>query len=368
MVYCSPEGAWAEILPASSMTCVDDQLRKWEWALRSRIYSWENIKDDSCFEPRFNIGWQLRISDYGVDIPIRFGENRGSYVWDAPIKDLGMDLDKLRHRSYAVDREATSRSLELADRIFGDLLPVRNRGFFFWTVGLTWEAIKLVGLEKFMLAMYDEPENIHRLMAWLRDDHLALLDDLERDGLLTLNNEDDDVGSGGLGYSDELRGPGPGKELPARIHDLWGLAEAQETVGISPAMFEEFVLPYQMPLLEKFGLACYGCCEPLHDRIDAILKIPNLRRVSVSPWCDQTKMIERLGRHYIFSRKSNPVRVCAMFDEEGIRAELAETLRIAGEGILEIILKDTHTLQDQPWRIGRWVGIAREEIRKYSGE
>ena len=36
--------------------------------------------------------------------------------------------------------------------------------------------------------------------------------------------------------------------------------------------------------LETFGLNCYGCCEGVHLRIDAILKdVPRLRRVSVAP-------------------------------------------------------------------------------------
>ena len=41
---------------------------------------------------------------------------------------------------------------------------------------------------------------------------------------------------------------------------------------ISPAMFEEFVLPYQVPLLEKTALNCYGCCEGLEHRLEQLLR------------------------------------------------------------------------------------------------
>ena len=34
----------------------------------------------------------------------------------------------------------------------------------------------LVGLEGLMLLMYDDPDGLHRLMAFLRDDHLAFDD------------------------------------------------------------------------------------------------------------------------------------------------------------------------------------------------
>ena len=59
-----------------------------------------------------------------------------------------------------------------------------------------------------------------------------------------------------------------------------GLSESQETVGVSPELFEEFVFQYQLPIISRFGFACYGCCEPVDSRWHVIKKIPNLRRVS----------------------------------------------------------------------------------------
>lgn len=367
LVLCFPEGAWEELLPGSDLRCEDEKLRGWEWDLRAKIYWWEHIHDDAALDPWFPVRWAVEIGGYGVDIPYTHGENRGSYVWDAPLKDLPADLDRLRFRPIKVDREATRHDLDLAADLFGDLLPPRLRGGFLWTMGLTQEAIKLVGLERLMLLMVDDPESVHRLMAWLRDEHRHLVETLEREGLLTLNNEGDYVGSGGLGYTDGLPQPGRRPGDAVRLEDLWGFAESQETVGVSPAMFGEFVFPYQLPLLEKFGLNCYGCCEGVHTRMEYIARIPNLRRISVSPWCDQRIMAEKLGRNYIFSRKPNPSLVCVDFDEEAIRRDLAETLRLAGGGVLEIIMKDTHTVQRDPTRLSRWVRIALEEVEKYLG-
>jgi hypothetical protein len=130
-------------------------------------------------------------------------------------------------------------------------------------------------------------------------------------------------------------------------------------------MFGEFIFPYQVPLLEKFGLVCYGCCEGIHDRLDYILRVPGVRRISVSPWANQQKVAARLGKNYVFSRKPNPAQVCVSFDEDAIRADLRETLGLAGSGALEIILKDTHTVQNKPERITNWVKIALEEVGRF---
>lgn len=365
IVLASPEGAWTEILPMSSMQCEDEKLRGWEAALRRKIYWWENIKDDNALEPWFNVGWQIKRGDYGVKVPYEHGANRGSYVWASPIEDIESEFGRLRSAVNTVDREGTFADLELATNLFGDLLPTRIRSRLWWTSGLTSEAIKLIGLETLMLAPYDQPDGFHKLMGFLRDEHLSFVGWLESEGLLTPMNEDDDVGSGGIGYTRELPQKDLQPKMPVRLMDIWGFAESQETVGMSPEMFAEFVIPYQLPILEKFGLNCYGCCEPIHERIDSILTIPRLRRLSVSPWCDQKLMAEKLGRNYIFSRKPNPTQICLTFNEEAIRQDLATTLDLAGEGSLEIIMKDTHTVQNEPWRINRWVQIALEEVDKY---
>jgi hypothetical protein len=131
-------------------------------------------------------------------------------------------------------------------------------------------------------------------------------------------------------------------------------------------MFEEFIFPYQLPVIRRFGLSYYGCCEPVHNRWHVIQRIPNLRRVSVSPWCDQAQMAEALGRDYIFCRKPNPAMISTgHFDEDAIREDLRTTLEVAGDCALELVMKDVHTLNDEPLRLGRWVELARKVCREF---
>jgi len=316
--------------------------------------------------PYINYNWQVIIGDYGVTTNVRRGDNEGklaSYTWDPPIKDMRRDFDMLHFRSCVVDREKTQAWKTTLEEVFAGVLPVRRRGGYWWTMGLTWPAIELVGLERFMVLMYDDPQSLHRLMAFLRDDHLAVIEWFETQGLLALNNEDDYIGSGSIGYTRELPQADFQQRGPVRLKDLWVLSESQETVGVSPEMFAEFVFPYQLPIIEKFGLSYYGCCEPVDARWDTLKQIPNLRRVSVAPWCDQRRMAEALGTEYVFCRKPNPSLISTQrFDEDTIRRDLRDTLRVARNCRVELVMKDVHTLADQPHRLGRWVQIAREQI------
>jgi hypothetical protein len=89
----------------------------------------------------------------------------------------------------------------------------------------------------------------------------------------------------------------------------------------------------------------------------------------VSPWCDEDIMARELGKDYVYSRKPSPLPFSGFdFGEELIRAGLRKTLKTAlGAGCrLEIIMKDVHTLNSQPWRLPRWVQIAREELSAVS--
>jgi hypothetical protein len=144
---------------------------------------------------------------------------------------------------------------------------------------------------------------------------------------------------------------------------MWGLIESQETVLCSPAQCEEFVFAYYRPIAEKFGRTYYGCCEPVHSRWESLKTLPNLKRLSISPWCDEAMMAETLGRDYVYSRKPNPAIISVRdFDEDLIRADLRKTLDVTHDCNVEIIMKDVHTLSGDPHRMARWVEIAREMI------
>lgn len=362
LIFCDPENSWREILPPNCLTCEGDLARGWEWHLRREIFWGREMRDDRVIQPFFPIGYVYSETDWGMHEIKIGGEQGGSYVWEAPLKDYA-EMPRLRFPRITVDYEATLRHLALANETIGDLLPPRLKTSWFWTLGMTWTLVNLRGLEQIMLDMVDHPDHLHRLMAFLRDGTMARLDFLEQNALFSLNNDGTYVGSGGFGWTREL--PAPDFDGAVRCRDLWGFAESQETVGVSPPMFAEFVLPYQIPLLERFGLNCYGCCEPLDTRWRYVQTIPRLRRVSVSPWSDLRRMAENLQDRYIFSWKPNPAYLAMeTFEEESVRRILREGMEITRGCCVEVIMKDCHTIRNDPQRVIRWVQIAREEAQR----
>lgn len=357
-------GDAARPLPDTLLECTDPWARAVERSFLRDDYLFNVLRDDHVIEPWFDFSWGVQTSDYGVQAVVHNGDNAaylGARRWDPPITDLDRDFDKLHPRTFTVHRAGVLAEKTRLEDLFGDLLPVRFRCGYYWTMGLTIVAIDLIGLEQLMLYMFDNPAGLHRLMAFLRDDHLAFMQWLEREGLYSLNNENDYIGSGSMGYSRALPAADWRPGQPVRTKDLWVLCESQETVGVGPDQFEEFIFPYQLDLVSRFGRCYYGCCEPVNNRMQILQRLPNLARISVSPWADEARMAELCGTRIVYSRKPNPTQIStAVFDEDAIRAGLRRTLDTARGCRVELIMKDVHTLHEQPARLPRWVQLARE--------
>jgi hypothetical protein len=201
-------------------------------------------------------------------------------------------------------------------------------------------------------------------MAFLRDNALRVMRWAEGEGLLRLNNGNQD--SFGSSYNFTTRLPAPDYDgATVRLCDMWGASDSQETVGISPRMFHEFCFPYYREVCQPVGLLYYGCCEPAHPFWDDISQLPHLKKVSISRWCDQQFMGDALrDTEIVFSRKPDPnfLSVDATLDEEAWAAHIRETLEATRGVSVEFIVRDVYTVHGNLNNPRRAVEVARREV------
>jgi hypothetical protein len=333
--------------------------------MRRSIRQVEELNDDLVLEPVYRLGWVISMSDYGVPIQaVHAIDERGSdvaYHYNHPIQSVA-DIDRLRPRTWQVDHAETQRRLTLLQEAFGDILPVTLHGVDSFLAALTSDLFRLVGNDRLLAWTYDEPEALHRIMRYLCDDRSAYYTWLERKGLLGLNNTSQLVGSGSPGFTTAL--PAADYTGQTRLKDLWIWMESQETTMISPRMFARLFLPYMAEVSRLFGLSYYGCCEPVHDRWEAIIAaIPNIRAVSISPWCDQKAIAEKLGKQVVFSRKPRPWPISGSApDWVALREDIDETLAAARDCNLEIIYRDVYRIEGDRPRLRKWVELVRSRL------
>jgi hypothetical protein len=363
VVLCDPENGWNEIITEEQMRCTGKIARRWEMDLRKEIFWGREMGDDKPVDRYFDVNYTVSPDDWGLRAVYHREAPLGSYNWENPLKDYDRDLPSLHAPAFTIDWETTNWCFDVAKDLFNGILSVRLKGIWWWSLGLTLPAAAIRGLNNLFLDFVDEPQRLAEFLRVISRGLQAKLDYLEQNGLLSPNNDGTYVGSGGYGYTDELPGAGFGGKV--RCCDMWGFAESQETVSVSPEMYERFLFPLEKPILDRFGLNCYGCCEPLHSRWHIVKRHHNLRRVSCSPWVDVARMAQYLEDKYIFSMKQKPtILATPVLDFDGVQKEIRSLLESTRGCCVEIIMKDNHTIGNRPENVVDWARVAVEEAER----
>jgi len=270
------------------------------------------------------------------------------------------DLEKIRVPQIHHDSAETERRLAVAHELFDGLLEVRPWGaepyLSLWDPISTW-----MGVENALYALIDRPDFMHRLLARVTDGYLSMLDQLQQQGLLC--QEQSLIHCTGA-YTDELPAPGYDPQKP-RTKDLWMFGLAQMLSTVSPAMFKEFEVDYASRICSRFGLVYYGCCDPLDGKMAEVRMIPNVRKVSMSPWVNEQRGAAEIGSDFVYSRKPNPAFLATVhFNPDQVRTDLLATRKVCDkyDCPLEFILKDISTVGYQPERLFEWSRIAMQVV------
>jgi len=215
--------------------------------------------------------------------------------------------------------------------------------------------------------LLERPKWVHEALERITAGHLSSLEQMEKLDVLSPGNGNTSLGSGGYGWTDQLPQPDfDGQHV--RLKDIWARCATQIfTEGISPEMHDEYAIQYEKRLLERFGLATYGCCEPLHNKMRFVRRIANLRRVSMSPWVDIDVAAAEVGADYVYTHKPNPTIVSMeSWHPDLARSQLRSAFEKTRENILEVNLQDIHTVHGEPRRLTQWTEIALELAEEYA--
>jgi hypothetical protein len=354
------------VLCTSSPFC-----RRIEAELRQTIYQWQHMQGDMVIEPVLFSPLVVMNSGIGMSFQediIKTEEENEVVSHHFHIQIRGEeDIAKIRDPVIIHDEEKSKLNLAAYRSIFDGVIAVESRGVAgFWFA--PWDdIIRLTGVQEAMMDLAVRPAYIAALVNRLVEAYIAALDQYERLGLLSSNNANVRIGSGAYGYTTALppRTVGGG----VRCGDIWGAATAQIFAGVSPEMHEQFALAFERRWLDRFGLCYYGCCEPLDRKISILKTIPNLRKVSMSPWIDVERATEAVGSSYVFSYKPSPaVLARERWDPELARRDIERTLAAARRHgcRVEVIMKDISTVHHEPQRLWQWAEMAKEMTEHFA--
>ncbi|HHY82926.1 MAG TPA: hypothetical protein GX505_09660 [Clostridiales bacterium] len=351
-----------------TLQCTDPYLRSVEWFFRTNIYMNKYMPADMIVPPFFPVHKIINSTGIGITIDEEIVvTDKENHIVSHKYNDIlssEEDLEKVHEPVITYDEEETLRRYNLVGEIFGDILPVKLAGVGFYG-NTSWDQIsRYRGVTNLLMDLIERPEFMHKTIRKFTDISLSYIKQLEDLDLLDTNTYN--LHCTAI-HTDDL----PGKEFDGEKvtrKNIWGRGAAQIFGSVSKQMHEEFDINYMIETIGQCGLSYYGCCEPLDKKIDMVAKIPNLRKISITPWADVDIAAEAIGKKYVLASKPNPSSVAVpMLNKESLRKEIGRILDACKRNncSCDIVLKDISSCHRRPQNIFEWEQTVMEMVRNY---
>jgi hypothetical protein len=367
---------WIDEIPWHEMNIGDaltlrtqsKEARGMEWHFRSILYRWKYIQADMVVEDTYYVGKSFSDTGNGLNVKEEtIATNAANYIVSHHYEDQ-LDTEAkvaaLKLPVITAQPERDKQNLEAARDILDGILPVKLRGY---GVGYApWDEIAMLrGIENCLMDMISNPGLIHKTIAKFTEIGISRYTQMEAQGLLDFNVPSLHCTPP---YTNDL----PAKDYDGgrvRFKDVCFRGMAQLFSSASPAMQDEFDLQYMRQLMDRCGLSYYGCCEPLDKFIPYLKKVPNMRKIGVSPWADVRSSAEQIQGDYVFARKPNPANVAREFNKEVVEQEIEETVKACMENKCpyEFVIKDISTVNRNPWNLINWNKTVMGVLDRYYG-
>lgn len=348
-----------------TLHCTDPLLRWAENFMRRRLFQWKYFPADMILEPFIPVYKVVHNSGIGIQADeeqIYVNKEKEGITAHMYHDQLATpeDVEKIKLPVITYDKEATMERFVKLSEAIGDIIPVRITGYSCYTS--PWDQIATYrGVNNLMIDLIEEPEHMHNIVSKLYACEKSKFEQMEEQDLFELNQYS--LHCTAALCSDIGKDYDGGKVLRKQI---WGRGSAQILGNVSKAMHEEFDIDYMKNLMADFGLVYYGCCEPLDKKIDIVEKIPNLRKISITPWADIDVAAEVIGTKYVIANKPNPASVSIKLNEEELRKEIGRILAAVKRNncSCDIVLKDISSAGHNVNNLIRWEQIVMEMVNQ----
>ncbi|MGE5582360.1 MAG: uroporphyrinogen decarboxylase family protein [Bacillota bacterium] len=253
---------WANVLQVDLRDYYNDPETYLQTQLRAKIYHFNNFKDNTYFTDELFIWFGVITELSYLETPITFFPHKEAWIDRNIFRDgigslkepdfFKSGLMPRIHQFYEVFNEYSRGQLKV---MFPD-----------WVRGPFCIACHLRGMDNFLMDMLTDPDGAYRLLRSIVDcnkkwnrDRAAYLGESENKGCKLFN--------------DEISCP-----------------------TLSPALYRDFILPYEKELAECYGGVRYWhSCGDTTNLLEAIAELPNLQMFHCGPWTSYEKAARVFG-------------------------------------------------------------------------
>lgn len=337
-----------------------------ETEMRQTLYKWRHMRADMVVNPYLCLPRPVTNSGWGIELMVdrlQLDEAAGAASQHIHNQIHGYeDIERIQMPQISLDSQREAEIAETAHQLFDGIIGFELTGVCMH-LGI-WDTISYwMGVENCYIEIMDRPEMIHAMMEKVTQGLLTQIDQMNRLGVFDITSN---LCHCSHTFTDDLPGAGCDRTHPTS-QNAWAFGLAQLFTSVSPEVTEEFEVAYMKRIFPHFGAIYYGCCDRLDDRLDIICQLPNIRKISCSPWSNRDRFAANLPHQYVMSNKPTPAFLAYdQFDEAIVREDLRHTIDAARRHNLnlELILKDLSTVRHDPRRLWRWSEIALEEVSR----
>ena len=337
-------------------TVSDPYWRRFEASLRKALYIWEHMPADQVLPPYLVLPSLAHSSGYGIDRAVHFLSDDAHAVraqsFDCLFNTLE-DVEKIKTPHVICDRELQARITAEANELFAGIIDWRFEGLVLH-LGI-WDYIaERMGVTNVYMALYDNPELLHAMMERFTEATLSLIAEMNTEQVANIYSPTCHCSHTFLPGEPTAANVCAQGQLGGSTNEAWAFGLAQLFTSVSPDVTEEFEVAYMKRLFPHFKHIYYGCCDRLDDRMDRILQLPNVRKISCSPWSNADVFAERIPKNLVMSAKPNPAFFAVEhFDLDAILTDLKAKIAAAKRNgtNLEFIFKDVSTVRGNPQRL-----------------
>ncbi len=356
-------GTFAQDVLPRMMQCEGTEARAIEARLLGPIANFTLFEDDTMVPDYYGVTEHTSFTPFSLEVKRQKTDGVGHHFIPY-LHELEADDHLLGPSIYSVNKASCEAEMQFAGDLFGDVLPIRRISNAAYCTPMQ-DIVHIMNMDDLYIAMLDEEDRFRAMLDRLTDDYIAFFRQQESGKVRHSAAAMQHLCQGTYCFTNELQDDLPG----AALKDCWLYMDSQETAAISPAMFKDLVFPYYKKVMDCFGLISYGCCEPVHAIWDDCLStLPHLRKVSISPWCDEDFMGERLRGTAITYLRKPPATLLGMntpaLDEKAVLDCFRKTAKAASGCKMELIQRDVYMIGPDPSKVKRYVQLARQAMEE----
>jgi hypothetical protein len=325
--------------------------------LRSKIFSFENMDDDTIIKPEvgYDYGAAGTLPNTMFGVPPVFDLEKDPFCSLQPVISKPGDLSKLKRPDFfeTDPMPLVHKKYQELSALVDGRLRVTFPG---WSRSPWSVAVFLRGFTELYMDVVERPEFVRELLDFIAECRISW--EKQRCDFL-------DIGEKSLEEEKTWYSNCYVDYRPVHVSDYF--SDEVDGSMLSPEMYASVVYPSELKLARFYGqVRYYHSCGNLTPLLPKLLDLPGIRMLHVSSWTDLAEAYRQANPSVVLQKVLHPEDDVMKAGEDRIRAQIHDIMKTVPDRKLLICADAIY--EGDVSKVQRWLTIAREVVQETLGQ